>query len=78
MVPLAFPLVAVVWTDASLLSTDRDLGTALLQEQGWPYFYSLWASDLLMMVALVSIGVLGWRRSLSGKAAVPSVPREET
>lgn len=77
VVPLAFLLVAVVWTDASLLSTDRDLGTALLQEQGWPHFYNLWASDLLMMTALVSGGVLGWRRSSRVKPPMPSLPREE-
>ena len=35
------------------LTFDPDLGPALWREQGWPYFASLWGSDLLILAALI-------------------------
>jgi len=76
--PLALPLAAIVSTHAALSTTDRDLGDALLREQGWPYFLSLWGSDLHMVAALVCGGVLGWRRRSRAVPSVPGPPLEGT
>jgi hypothetical protein len=44
------------------MTFDEYIGPALWQERGWPYFASLWGSDLLMLGAL-AIGVRrGWAR----------------
>jgi hypothetical protein len=51
------------------MTFDQCIGPALWREQGWPYFASLWGSDLLMLAALL-IGIRrGWaRRQVSRKA----------
>ncbi len=44
------------------MTFDQYVGPALWREQGWPYFASLWSSDLLMLGALL-LGIRrGWAR----------------
>ncbi len=52
-------LVPAFFVFATLdLTLDPHVGSALLHEQGWVYFLSMWASDALMLVAL---GAGAWR-----------------
>ena len=44
------------------LTFDPHLGPALWREQGWPYFVSLWGSDLLVTLALFLGLRSGWAR----------------
>ncbi len=44
------------------LTLDPHVGSALLQEQGWVYFLSLWASDALMLAALAAGAWRDWTR----------------
>lgn len=59
--PLALPLLVLIWGGLALPS-EPYIGPALLQEQGWPYFGSLWASDLVMAAGLGVGSWLGWRK----------------
>jgi hypothetical protein len=44
------------------MTFDKYIGPALWHEQGWPYFASLWGSDLLILGALASGVRRGWAR----------------
>jgi hypothetical protein len=51
------------------MTVDQYIGPALWREQGWPYFASLWGSDLLMLSALL-LGIRrGWARRQPGHEA---------
>lgn len=50
------------------MTFDEYIGPALWREQGWPYFASRWAPDLLMLGAL-AVGVRrGWARHQASHA----------
>jgi hypothetical protein len=62
---LALPLgiVPTVLVSGSLdMTLDHQFGGALWHEQGFPYFLSLWSSDVFVVAALVLGGYRGWRR----------------
>lgn len=67
--PLAFLLAALIHATMEL-PNEPNFGAGLLEEQGWPYFASLWSSDSMMVVALAIGGFLGWRRR--PRTGVPS------
>lgn len=56
VVPLALLLVVLIGGGWDLYR-EPHIGPALVKEQGWRYFVSLWASDLVMAVGL---GVGAW------------------
>jgi len=57
-------------------SPGDDIGAAVLQEQGWLYFASLWCSCLLMMSGLVAGALVGWRRLPMVHARSTAPPQE--
>jgi hypothetical protein len=75
--PLAPPLVMLIWAGLALPS-EPYIGPALLQEQGWPYFLSLWGSDLVMAAGLILGAWLGWQRRSRVGAPLPNPPLQRT
>jgi hypothetical protein len=71
--PLALPVVALIWSGVELRS-EPYIGPALMQEQGWGYFISLWSSDFIMAAGLAAGAFLGWRRRSRTGAALPNKP----
>jgi hypothetical protein len=76
-IPLALPLVMLIWAGVDL-HTEPDIGPALLREQGWAYFFSLWGSDLVMAGGLAFGTWLGWRRRSRIRAPLPNPPLQRT
>jgi len=69
---LAVVPALVLWASYDL-TFDGHVGSALLHEQGWPYFASLWGSDLLLLAALV-LGIhRGWQRGSTAHGRPPEV-----
>jgi hypothetical protein len=59
--PLGLLTAILVFAEMEL-PNDSYFGSALLQEQGWAYFVSMWASEMHLVAALVGGGYLGWQR----------------
>lgn len=75
--PLALPLLALICAGLAL-PTEPYIGPALLQEQGWPYFGSLWGSDVVMAAGLGVGAWLGWRRRSRVGSPLPNPPLQRT
>jgi hypothetical protein len=75
--PLALPLGAMIWAGVEL-PREPYIGPALLQEQGWTYFASLWCSDVVMAAGLAVGASLGWRRRSRAGASLPNPPLQGT
>ena len=74
-IPLILPLAFVI--SAEWESPGDLIGAAILEEQGWPYFVSLWCSYLFMASGLAIGTFFGWRRR-SRKDAPPTPPLQQT
>lgn len=74
--PLALPLVVLIWAGLELPS-EPYIGPALLQEQGWLYFASLWGSDLVMAAGFGVGAWLGWRRRLRAGTPLSNPPLQD-
>jgi hypothetical protein len=74
---LAIPIAVVpaIFLSGSFdMTADPHIGGGLWQEQGLPYFLSLWSSDLFVVVALGAGAFRGWRRRRS--RTPPSLPNK--